>query len=364
MVDARGCVARWSEGAQSLLGYSATDVVGRPAVLLLAEPVPSAEVTRALAAGGPRWSGELALRHREGRRVDVTAVAHHGAPGCGPDTWRVVCALGGRQPRREDDDLVRWTLDQLPRCSVSIYDADLGYRRSNQAMVPVVGLPDDAIRGLHIHDITTQPQTGALAAALRRAVDIGEPSHLETFQRTGGQRRVHAWSVDFVPLKEPGGPVRGVALVAHDITEQQYARKRLLLLNEAASRIGSTIDLAQTARELMEVTVPERADLASVDLLTALEGDAEVGEEDLHGTVTLRRFAHRFAPGSSPRPAPPPARCRPGDRGALPRRQPGGHQLGRRHRRAPGDPAHGALGRTAAPVPRRRGAGQAVRAGA
>ncbi|MEV0530943.1 SpoIIE family protein phosphatase [Kitasatospora sp. NPDC050463] len=300
IVDARGCVTRWSEGAQSLLGYSASEVLGRPAVLLLAESVSSAEV-RAVVAGRQRWSGEFALRHRDGQRVEVTAVAHHNAPGCGPDTWRVVCPLGGRQPRREDDDLVRWAFDQLPGCSISIYDADLGYRRSNQAMVPVVGLSDDAIRGLHVQDITTQPQTGDLADGLRNAVDSGEPSHLESFQRTGGQRRVHAWSVDFVPLREPGGRVRGVALVAHDITEQHYARKRLLLLNEAASRIGSTLDLAQTARELMEVTVPELADFASVDLLTALETDAELGEEPLHGTVTLRRVAHRFAPGSSPR---------------------------------------------------------------
>ncbi|OLE23251.1 MAG: hypothetical protein AUG49_16625 [Catenulispora sp. 13_1_20CM_3_70_7] len=232
--------------------------------------------------------------------MEVIVVAHHNAPGCGPGTWRLVCPLDGVRPRPEDHDLAYWVFDQLPHCSISIYDADLRYRRSNRAMAPIVGLSDDAIRGLRIDEITTQPQTGALADGLRRAVESGEPCHLESFQRTGGQRRVHAWSVDFTPLQDPGGKVRGVALVAHDITEQHYARKRLALLNEAASRIGSTLDLAQTARELMEVTVPELADFASVDLLAALERDTELGEEALHGTVTLRRIAHRFAPGSSP----------------------------------------------------------------
>ncbi|MEY9863792.1 PAS domain S-box-containing protein [Catenulispora sp. GAS73] len=300
VVDAQGRVTRWNEGAQSLLGYPVAEIVGHPAVELMAEPVSPADLQRAVGAEPERWSGTLALRHRDGRRVDVVVVAHHGAPGCAPDTWRVVCPLDGRQPRPEDDDLAHWAFDQLPRCSVSLYDADLRYRRSNQSMETVVGLPDDAIRGLRIHDITTQPQTGALADGLRRAVDSSEPCRLESFQRTGGQRRSHAWSVDFAPLKDPDGEVRGVALVAHDITEQYWARKRLVLLNEAASRIGSTLDVAQTARELMEVTVPELADFASVDLLTALESDAEVGEEALHGTVTLRRVAHRFAPGSSP----------------------------------------------------------------
>ncbi|MFE9428528.1 SpoIIE family protein phosphatase [Kitasatospora sp. NPDC006697] len=301
VVDARGRVTRWSDGAQRLLGHSAGEVLGRPAARLLAEPSPAAELARAVGDAGQRWSGELALRRRDGSRVEVTALAHRDAPGCGPGTWRFVCATGGRQPRREDDDLARRAFEQLPHCSISLYDADLAYRHSNQAMLPVVGLPDEVVRGLRIQDITTQPQTVDLADGLRRAVDSGEPQHLDSFQRTGGQRRVHSWSVDFVPLKEPDGRVHGVALVAHDTTEQYYARKRLLLLNEAASRIGSTLDLAQTARELMEVTVPELADFASVDLLTALERDAELGEEALHGTVTLRRIVHRFAPGSSPR---------------------------------------------------------------
>ena len=300
VVDAQGRVTRWNQGAQSLLGYPAAEIVGHSAAELMAEPVSPADLLYAVGAEPERWSGRLALRRRDGRRVDVVVVAHHGAPGCGPDTWRLVCPLDGRQPRPEDDDLAHWAFDQLPRCSVSLYDADLRYRRSNQSMESVVGLPDDAIRGLRIHDITTQPQTEALADGLRRAVDSGEPCRLESFQRTGGQRRAHAWSVDFAPLKDPDGEVQGVALVAHDITEQYWARKRLVLLNEAASRIGSTLDVAQTACELMEVTVPELADFASVDLLTALESDAEVGEEALHGTVTLRRVAHRFAPGSSP----------------------------------------------------------------
>src|SRR2546423_6539681 len=144
-------------------------------------------------------------------------------------------------------------------------------------MAPIVGLSDVATGGLRMVEITTHPQTGALADGLGRAVESGEPGHLESFQRTGGQRRVHAWPVDFTPLQDPGGKVRGVALVAHDITEQHYARKRLALLNEAASRIGSTLHLAQTARQLMEGTVPGLADFASVALLLALERDTELG---------------------------------------------------------------------------------------
>ncbi|WP_051712084.1 SpoIIE family protein phosphatase [Streptomyces sp. NRRL S-350] len=302
-VDVHGYVTRWNAGAVRLLGYPADEVVGRPAAALLAEPVAHDDVRRAVAGNPERWSGPLALRHRDGRRVDVTVVAHHGpprgeAPDDAPDSWRVVCAPAGSEPRPEDEDLARWAFEQSPGCAVSLYDTQLRYRGSNRAMVPVVGLPDSAVRGLGILDITTQPQAVALSDALRRALESGEPVHLETFQRTGGERRIHAWSVDCAPLKDPDGTVHGVALVAHDTTEQFWARKRLVLLNEAAGRIGSTLDLSRTARELLEVAVPEFADFASVDLLTALEADIEPDEGELSGSVVLRRIAHRFDPGT------------------------------------------------------------------
>ncbi|MBR7828388.1 SpoIIE family protein phosphatase [Actinospica sp. MGRD01-02] len=294
VVDARGFVTHWNGPAERLLGYPADEIVGRPACGLLFERPAPEEVRRAAAENTERWSGPLALRHRDGGRVDVVAIAHHGS-----GKWRFVCPIGrDGDARPEDDDLARWAFDQLPACSVSLYDAELKYRRSNQAMRPVVGLPDETVRGLDIHDITTQPQTINLADGLRRALETGEPVHLESFQRTGGERRIHAWSVDFAPLKDPEGEVHGVALIAHDITEQFWARKRLVLLNDAASRIGSTLDLTRTAEELLEVTVPEFADFASVDLLTALDSDIELGDGELSGTVTLRRVTHRFAPGT------------------------------------------------------------------
>ncbi|HTJ66735.1 MAG TPA: SpoIIE family protein phosphatase [Actinospica sp.] len=300
VVDARGFVTGWNAPAAALLGYAAAQIVGRPAGELLADPVAPADVRKLAAANPERWNGELGLRRRDGQRVEAAVIAHHDRE---TGSWRFVCQLSGREPRPGDADLTRWAFDQMPRCSVSIYDADLKYRSANQAMLPVVGLPDDVVRGLDIHDITTQPQTADLYDGLRRARDTGEPVHIESFQRTGGEQRIHAWSVDFAPLKDADGTVHGVALVAHDMTEQFWARKRLVLLNEAASRIGSTLDLKQTACELLDVTVPELADFASVDLLTALESDYEFGEggpggADSSGTVTLRRITHRFAPGT------------------------------------------------------------------
>ncbi|MEU8976118.1 SpoIIE family protein phosphatase [Streptomyces monashensis] len=54
------------------------------------------------------------------------------------------------------------------------------------------------------------------------------------------------------------------------LREANAAREQLALLNEAGSRIGTTLDLERTAEELVEVVVPRFADFATVDLLDSV----------------------------------------------------------------------------------------------
>jgi hypothetical protein len=78
-----------------------------------------------------------------------------------------------------------------------------------------------------------------------------------------------------------------------DVTEQYLARERLALLNEASTRIGSTLDVVRTAKELAEVAVPGYADWVSVDLLDAVyHGDEPLPGREA-GPVVLRRAAYR-----------------------------------------------------------------------
>ncbi|MCX5292278.1 MULTISPECIES: SpoIIE family protein phosphatase [unclassified Streptomyces] len=67
------------------------------------------------------------------------------------------------------------------------------------------------------------------------------------------------------------------------------ARRRLELLHEAGIRIGTTLDVARTAEELAEVTVPRFADFAAVDLPDAVLRGEE--PEALGGRSALRRVA-------------------------------------------------------------------------
>src|SRR5688500_3314353 len=77
-VDERGQVTGWNAGAERPPGYAADETVGRPAAELLAEPVPAEDLPPF--AQLPRWHGELPVRHRDGRRLEIKVLAHHRTP--------------------------------------------------------------------------------------------------------------------------------------------------------------------------------------------------------------------------------------------------------------------------------------------
>ncbi|MFD3619018.1 SpoIIE family protein phosphatase [Streptomyces sp. NPDC058676] len=79
-----------------------------------------------------------------------------------------------------------------------------------------------------------------------------------------------------VLLGEPGVGMHAVA-----------ARQRLELLSEASARIGTTLDVPRTARELAEMAVPRLADFVTIDLPEAVLRGEESADprSDLHRRV-------------------------------------------------------------------------------
>src|SRR5262245_2402518 len=84
VIDARGMVTGWSEGARRLTGYRAQEAVGRPAWELLAEEV-SPEAVAAL-------TGTAVLRHRDGSSHMVSLMASPVLGADGAPTGFVVTA--------------------------------------------------------------------------------------------------------------------------------------------------------------------------------------------------------------------------------------------------------------------------------
>ncbi|MER7403093.1 SpoIIE family protein phosphatase [Streptomyces sp. NPDC000070] len=301
-LDEQGRVTGWNPGAERLLGYSAGQMTGRRAADLLAEPIPVRGGLPTL-AGLPRWNGDVALRHHDGRKLTVRVLAHHRAPGTGDPAWLLVSALTRRQPRPAlDESLVSWSFAQSPCCAMAIYDTRLRLRRANEEMEQAMALTEEEMLGLRVSEIVDN-EAGELAErAMALVLRTGEPQYQENYLRTPGESREHAWSVFESALRDAEGTIRGICLAAHDMTEQYWARKRLQLIAEAGRRIGSTLDVTRTAQELTDVTVPALADFVSVDLLTALDDTPEPHAHalDADGPLLLRRVALRSVTPGAP----------------------------------------------------------------
>ncbi|MFD8068364.1 ATP-binding SpoIIE family protein phosphatase [Streptomyces parvulus] len=95
-----------------------------------------------------------------------------------------------------------------------------------------------------------------------------------------------------------GGGRRALKGAVRPVTEAVRARRRLAWLNEAGTRIGTTLDLRRTAEELAGFTVPELADGCAVDLLESVLRHQEAGH-DGSGTDPpgLRAMAVAEVPG-------------------------------------------------------------------
>ncbi|MFJ3442483.1 SpoIIE family protein phosphatase [Streptomyces sp. NPDC086081] len=293
VVDADGAVLVWSDGARRLLGHTSAEIVDRPVADLLAADLPSA--TRRHVAEGRPWSGEVALRHRDGDRVVVRLQGTPLLDADGRRLWLVTGSAPAHLARRTGQrPTALWdlTLSQLP-VPVAVYDRQARLVAANEIMTQVMGKTEEEMRGLTLWEIQPSPPFDTYDRLQREVLRTGEMIFHEGNGQAPGETRPHAWSMFLSPLKDESGAVQGMSATVFDTTEQYWARRRLAVLNEASLRIGSTLDVTRTAEELAEVAVGAFADFVTVDLLESVALGAEPGPLPADAPVTVRRTAQR-----------------------------------------------------------------------
>ena len=288
VIDVHGIVTGWSEGARRLTGYPAEEAVGRAARDLLAEDPPPGVVAAR--------TGTFVLRHRDGTRIalPLRACAVVGAAG-EPDGF----VITAEQPGGAEPTLAGQAFQQASM-SMSVFDTEQRYQRLNGVACEVMGVPEEALLGRFFPETVEEAEhSRGFNWHLKRVAETGRPLHYESYTRPPSGDRYHAWNIEMWPVQDFTEEVVGVALAAFDSTEQHWARQRLVLLNEAAAGIGTTLDVVRTAEELVGLLVPRFADFADVDLLDWVLGADEppaAPPED----VVLRRVAHGSVTESTP----------------------------------------------------------------
>ncbi|MER5730760.1 SpoIIE family protein phosphatase [Streptomyces sp. NPDC002138] len=282
VLDAEGRITLWSPQAEELFGYTADEALGRFAGRLLVHEQHLKLVVELFArvmAGGGSWAGVFPVRHKNGGTSLVefrNMRLEDGRNG----VYALGLATDQATLRRVEQDLALSTrlISQSP-IGLAVIDTDLRYVAVNPALERINGLPASEHVGRNVREALPFLDAEAIEAAMREVLADGIPilDRESTGHTPADPDREHVWSVSFYRLEGSNGKVLGVATSVVDVSDRHRAtaeaagaRQRLALVADASLRIGTTLDLDQTARELAEVSVPELADVAAVDVLDSI----------------------------------------------------------------------------------------------
>jgi GAF domain-containing protein len=148
------------------------------------------------------------------------------------------------------------------------------------------GHPATVTQGRHVCDVLlTGPGHREL---VRDALAETAAGRLWAASVVGGQLGEGRFAIRWEPLAGLGG---GAVVIAQRVVPQH----RPSWLSDAAARIGTTLDLTQTAREIADVAVPRFADAAAIfGSERLLAADEFVSLQAEHGAVVVRRLAARL----------------------------------------------------------------------
>jgi hypothetical protein len=166
-------------------------------------------------------------------------------------------------------------------------------------------------RGLDMTEVRTPPaaiefarrlaEHGVPISQLLRAyrlvhADLLHQLYTETARVAGSQELINATTVTLSAMGfEYVDRTAEQAVAAYQRERDLWLQRRLIVINEAGTRIGTTLDTTRTAQELADVGADHLADLVTVDLLSsALQ---EEGAYPVAGPATLRRIAQAVSDG-------------------------------------------------------------------
>ncbi|MFG2603073.1 SpoIIE family protein phosphatase [Streptomyces sp. NPDC048514] len=310
VVDRDGLVSHWSSGARRLFGVGREDAVGHPAADLLPvsgalpeEPngTPMPDAYEEYDGFGPdlevsldghtgyATAGRARLQpHRraaDGDRLDVLWWAY---PLVGPGPFRLLVLAADAARLRDERGYDDETAERISP----------GFARHTE-------LPASEELERRLPEILPNMGPGLSGRIVAQILELGYP--VLEFSQFDRVPVTPYWGVPRRPGRLRTGAVvpqqRAVAPVLPAGAEQdlEYAavRERLEFLNEVSSRIGSSLDLGETIREVTSAAVPRFTDFAGTHLRAAvLAGEGFPDGPPDASTVMFRVWVeHNDEPG-------------------------------------------------------------------
>ncbi|MHA4778924.1 SpoIIE family protein phosphatase [Streptomyces sp. MSC1_001] len=307
--DADGHIVEWSLAAQDLLGHRPEHVLGRLATPLLV-PDANRELADRLThrvQAGETMVGTLPVRHRDGHTVAMEMwIVPAADPAGRPGAMLIAVETSEVLRMRENLAAMESLFTQSP-IGLALLGPDLRFLRVNDALARMNGVAAAQHVGRRLTEVVPGVNADSLESLMRQVLHSG--TAVVDARRVGrtpaDPDRDHIWSCSYAPLIDRADR-RSLGLIASlvDITESQEAhteveraRHRFALLSEAGARIGTTLDLKQTAEEAVRFLVPQLADSADVQML---ESVLEPDDPAASTRGVLRRLAARFPDPTAP----------------------------------------------------------------
>lgn len=282
LLEGDGRVDMWSPQAEELFGYPAREAVGRYAAHLLVHDTHRKLVVRLFSEimkTGESWAGSFPVRRKDGSRRLVEFRNMRLMDSLG-DHYILALATDRSTMREVEQEVALSTrlISQSP-IGIAVLDTGLRYVSLNAALARFHRTSVREHLGHTFRSVMSGPEFRTVEAEMRQVLASGVPmvDRYTVGRAPTGSHEERAWAVSLYRLEDHRGHVLGIAEVVVDITERHRAaaeadraRRRLAMIADGSARIGTALDVERTVQELLEVVVPDLADLAAVDILDAV----------------------------------------------------------------------------------------------
>ncbi|MEA2157467.1 MAG: hypothetical protein QOE11_3607 [Solirubrobacteraceae bacterium] len=296
-MDADGRVVYWNARAQEMFGYGREEALGMSVADLL---IP-AEDREAHRAGLRRF-----LQTGERRMLDIPLEL----TACRRDGSTIPVRLTVTAQARDGDWLFHALIQDMSERAVLLAGLDAALRGRGPGFAEILDVLGEAVtirdRANHITyanraalaqmgfatlaDLQARPPNSIMQAYIVETEDGGEitmqdipsvrllrgeepdPLLMRTVHRDSGAVRWNLLKAS--PLRDESGEIVATATIIEDVTAVKTSELRSRLLSEASRVLGSSMDYAQTLRNVAWAAVPQIADWCAVDLVDA-DGERE-----------------------------------------------------------------------------------------
>ncbi|ANP56808.1 hypothetical protein AVL59_26895 [Streptomyces griseochromogenes] len=175
-----------------------------------------------------------------------------------------------------------------------VVDERLRVVSANAAAQELSGAGAPQIQGRAVTEAWPLSSPGDLEQMVRRTLESGAPGAERVLRTDPGNdpRHTHV-AVSVLPLRD----AQGVLVLAHDVTGQEKAIRRVQALYAVREGVGRTLDVVTTCQELVDALVPGFADIGVVEVVEPVVRGEEPPLSPLGRDVPLRRAAFGHSGG-------------------------------------------------------------------